>query len=66
MSRKDYVALAEAIRLEFQADPHNRGVYYVAQNIAAVLAADNPNFNKERFLEAALGSIRDHALGEQV
>lgn len=58
MSRKDYVALAEAIRRQYDAsttDEALRAVRNVALMQAAVFAEDNPNFDRRRFLEAALG-----------
>jgi hypothetical protein len=58
MSRKDYVALAAAIRDEYRLwDGETSGsdaVENVAKNIADALAGDNPNFDRERFLAAAL------------
>lgn len=64
MSRKDYEAIAKAIRT--QAELHNPddgpeemyarfGVEATACRIADVLAEDNPRFDRERFLNAALG-----------
>ena len=58
MTRKDYVALAAAIRgvydiLESNADRFV--ICQVAQAIAAMLAADNPRFERARFIIAATG-----------
>ena len=60
MSRKDYVALAAAIRAEYtaaayQQETHDDAVIAVASKIADALYADNPRFNREKFLHAALG-----------
>jgi len=62
MSRKDYVAIAEAIRGEvetWESDfPESLGleaIQGVIEAIADVFAKDNPNFNKLRFVAAALG-----------
>lgn len=58
MSRKDYVAIAAAIReaVRFtEVDPDDVVVMQITQNIANVLEDENPNFNRERFLAAALG-----------
>ena len=54
MTRKDYVALAEALRVA--GDMLNTGIgvheaYVVA--VADVLAADNPRFDRDRFYKAA-------------
>lgn len=61
MSRRDYVAIAAAFRREFllwSGDPDaldaRLAVKSLAGRVADVLAADNPNFNRERFLTAAL------------
>lgn len=57
MSRKNYVAVAAAIRDE--RENWNPGgevqvaLNYLAQSLAGVFAADNPNFDRERFLAAA-------------
>jgi hypothetical protein len=60
MSRKDYVALAEAIRAEvdrFAGIEHAQvALENTAERIARVLYEDNPNFNREKFLYAALGA----------
>ena len=60
MSRKDYVAIAAAIRAEYEAVADGpalrRVVEQTADRIADVFAADNPNFDRERFLRAALGA----------
>lgn len=61
MSRKDYVAIAKAFDYQRQAaeclDPDTRKVAYqtvadCAVAISHVLMADNPRFDKHRFLTA--------------
>ena len=62
MTRKDYIALADALRKARRDNTrpprnglseHNRGVDWAARNIADELARDNPRFDRQRFLEAA-------------
>lgn len=60
MSKKHYIALAAAIRKEYDRDAyrqldHDDAIVAVAENIADVLYEENPNFNREKFLLAALG-----------
>lgn len=61
MSRKDYVAFAKTFRGQYDlAIKHSQPqsaltVVALAIQFADVLAADNPAFNKKRFLVAALG-----------
>lgn len=51
MTRKDYVAIAEAIA--FQAELHDDVVVHaVADAIADVFYADNSRFNRGKFMEA--------------
>ena len=64
MTRKDYVAIAEAINVSSLRgyDPREWGQSYlngredaltvVARNIADVMQADNPRFDRSRFLKA--------------
>lgn len=62
MTRKDYVAIAEAVmsaRREITLkEPHDSredlddGVSYAAEFIADVMARDNPRFDRARFLKA--------------
>lgn len=61
MSRKDYVAFAALLRDHAQttADPTQAtdiAVRDLVDGIADLFEQDNPNFNRERFIEAALGS----------
>ena len=52
MSRKDYVAIAAAIKLNFDLAYQGYGkiaVINVAADIAAYLRKDNPNFDAKRF-----------------
>jgi len=52
MTRKDFVAIAQAIRESIQ-DAATRQA--VAQALLPVLRASNPNFKPERFITAAVG-----------
>ena len=53
MTRKDYVAIAEVIadaKDRFNMDGAGQ---YIAGRLADMMAADNPSFDRERFLKAA-------------
>lgn len=59
MTRKDYVAIAEAIEEGLKVNGLGGGwseakgaILTVAKEIANVLAADNKRFDRERFLKA--------------
>jgi hypothetical protein len=60
MTRKDYVALAQAINTSTRHQPTDgafaegwhAGVVAVRENIADALAADNARFDRSRFLAA--------------
>lgn len=52
MSRKDFIALAQAIRENFQDATTRRAV---AEALMPALRASNPNFKTEKFLAAAVG-----------
>ena len=58
MTRKDYVALVGALRRAHKTASDLHGlvgrcaVDEAAREIAAVLAADNPRFDRDRFAEA--------------
>lgn len=55
MTRKDYVAIAAAIKLAGSVNEstgHKLGVYDVARVLAETLAQDNPRFDRGRFLTA--------------
>lgn len=57
MTRKDYVAIAEAIKrtreaLPTNADLEHNAVCRTARNIALVMLNDNPRFDVSRFLKA--------------
>lgn len=66
MTKKDYIALASAINLSRvqvnvlatakQAAANENVLGHVAYNVAEILADDNPNFDRERFL-AACGCV---------
>ena len=68
MTRKDYILIAEAIAgttlpVSLTDDRHNlmmRAVTRtIAESVADGLAGDNPRFDRERFLKAALGEQFD-------
>lgn len=54
MTRKDYVQLAEALKAAAYAlnPPERAGAILAAQEIALALAADNPRFDRARFIKA--------------
>lgn len=57
MTRKDYILLAEALKVANDSllgpsDEH-QGIRYAAMHIANALAQDNPRFDRARFLAAA-------------
>lgn len=63
MSRKDYELIAAALRAEMDlfkgetspfALTQRATIIAIAQRIALSLSEDNPRFNSERFLEAAI------------
>jgi 2C-methyl-D-erythritol 2,4-cyclodiphosphate synthase len=51
MTRKDYVAIAEAIALTVESYD-DVAVHAVADAIASVFASDNPRFDRGKFLTA--------------
>lgn len=65
MSRKDYEALARVIRAQVEsldyeeqddfAEYGDSLLRKIAHDVADVLYQDNPRFNREKFLHAALG-----------
>ena len=55
MTRKDYVAIAEAIDLSWRHNLDLKPEYAVKEvtcRIADVMDADNPRFDREKFLKA--------------
>lgn len=54
MTRKDYVLLADALKVAVNAlnPPECLGAFLAANEIAHVLANDNPRFDRRRFLKA--------------
>ncbi len=63
MTRKDFLLISDAVRCARRDNTsgvgprndlsdHNRGVAWVARNLADALAHDNPRFDRERFLKA--------------
>ena len=55
MTRKDYVAIAAALKNArgLPMNNHADSLQAAAQCIAAVMSRDNPHFDRERFLKAA-------------
>lgn len=63
MSRKDYEAIAAAIRVEMLVAEDfdeeagtwvgRNAIVALAERLASILAGDNPRFDRERFLKAA-------------
>jgi len=51
MTRKDYVKIAEVIATAWMDSQDTRES--LASDFADMLEADNPNFNRDRFLKAA-------------
>lgn len=63
MTRKDYVAIADALRearrqLEGMSSEGEDVFQTVMGELAAVLQADNPNFDRVRFERACLGGAK--------
>jgi hypothetical protein len=57
MSRKDFVLIASTIRIAFsrvRTAEQQQGVLQVALDMADDLRSTNPNFNRSRFLDAAV------------
>ncbi len=58
MSRKDYVAVAAALRTEIELEGGSRHgrelVRGIAQRLADGFAQDNPRFDRARFMAAVL------------
>jgi hypothetical protein len=55
MTRKDYVAIAAAIKETGKYHEHDDAadaLAFLARDLAATLAADNPRFDRARFLKA--------------
>lgn len=57
MTRKDYVALAEALRAaKMMVSPYDAQTWYACvANIADTLAAENSRFDRARFVKACEG-----------
>ena len=59
LSKKDYVAIAEILNTEIKALKNEQDMpYFVIRNIMGSLSdyfkSDNPQFNKEKFINACL------------
>ena len=52
MTRKDYVLIAEAIKEAHRLTSEKAGAGVVAYMLANTLQADNPRFDRARFLDA--------------
>ena len=67
MTRKDYIILAEALRVQFNVnkvfanDGLSRGVLLAAEEIADVLHRDNSRFNRDHFLAVVRGEKDLHS-----
>lgn len=56
MSKKDYIAIAKVLNKAFMAGLHAEGSFSVmVWELAAVLKADNPNFDSSRFIAEITG-----------
>tara|TARA_Y100000310_G_scaffold336887_1_gene422580 strand:+ start:966 stop:1163 length:198 start_codon:yes stop_codon:yes gene_type:complete len=63
MTRKDYIKIAEIIKDEYQHEVARCGadvptwsvVESIADQLAAYMAADNPRFDREKFVTACYG-----------
>jgi len=64
MSRKDYKAIADAIRIASSKYASSSEVENAVRNmveaISNVMAEDNARFDRERFKEAAIGDLFDN------
>jgi hypothetical protein len=67
MTRKDYILLAEALRVQFhrsaleQNQPMQDGVLNAAYEVADALQRDNSRFNREHFLAVVRGEKDLHS-----
>ena len=67
MTRKDYILLAEALRVQYNVnkvfanDGLSRGVLSDAEEIADALQRDNSRFNREHFLAVVRGEKELHS-----
>ena len=53
MTRKDYIAIAKALsEVDPSTDDGFFAIRHAAENIADVFEQDNPNFDREKFLDA--------------
>lgn len=59
MSRKDYIAIAEVFARRSHMHPTSRESIEVAQEIASVFAADNPRFDRGRFIRACFPNLAE-------
>ena len=67
MTRKDYIVLAEALRVQFHrsalehSQPMQDGVLNAAHEIADALQRDNSRFNRDHFLSVVRGEKDLHS-----
>jgi hypothetical protein len=67
MTRKDYILLAEALRVQylntkvFANDGMSRGVLSAAEEIAAALQRDSSRFDRDHFLAVVRGEKELHS-----
>ena len=67
MTRKDYLILAEALRVQYNVnkafanDGLSRGVLLAAEEIAEALQRDNSRFNRDHFLAVVRGEKDLHS-----
>jgi len=69
MTRKDYIVIAEALRIQFHRSTKNPsrmstegdGVYIAACEVAEALQRDNSRFNREHFLAVVRGEKDLHS-----
>jgi hypothetical protein len=55
MSKKDYIEFAKVLNKAFQ-KLHDNGTFSVmVWELVAILKADNPNFDSDKFLKAVTG-----------
>ena len=53
MTRKDYKAIAEAIRIaRIHEQPEQSALPQLAEDLASIMASENPHFDRVRFLAA--------------
>lgn len=56
MSKKDYIAIAGAVRRSYNCAAHSR-LSILTDYLVEIFAKDNPLFNEHKFRAAAVGAI---------